>query len=353
MPEQPVSVPVDSPSDEIPLAPDKASAAAKYGVDSLNDIYGGAGIHVRMLTDIRRVLAYQKAIMGLVANKDVLEIGCGTGILSATAAKAGARSVTALEMTEIADCAEKTFKANGVEVELIRNLSLDADFGNRKFDVIIHELIGDDPVAEGMLVILCDAAKRFLKPGGVFIPSSMDIHCLGVYSPELVRPSPAMTASIDRLKALQGVYGLNLEPFLALAEAYAESLETIETTSGKRMPTASFNVVNHQPMTTDIITNSFDFVELGCTEEIESVATGSGEATADGEINGILLSFRADMSGLSAVCTLPELPQTHWNKMVIPLAKPFSIKKGDVVFVESEVVPGHGIRFRMVANMWL
>lgn len=60
------------------------------------DSYAHFGIHEEMLKDEVRTLTYKNSMLHnrhLFKNKTVLDIGCGTGILSMFAAKAGAAKV--------------------------------------------------------------------------------------------------------------------------------------------------------------------------------------------------------------------------------------------------------------------
>ena len=117
-----------------------------------------------------RVQAYRAAILRQCAGKRVVEIGCGTGILSIFAAQAGATAVTAIEETRIAELAARLLVANGVEdrVEIKLGNSRDVEI-DPPADVIVHELLGSDPFSESILPVIADA-RRFLAPGGRFEP---------------------------------------------------------------------------------------------------------------------------------------------------------------------------------------
>jgi predicted RNA methylase len=61
----------------------------------------------------------------------VLDVGCGTGILSMFAAKAGAAKVICVEFTAIASVTEQLVRANGMDgvVTVIQGAMEDVDIG--------------------------------------------------------------------------------------------------------------------------------------------------------------------------------------------------------------------------------
>lgn len=69
------------------------------------DSYSHFHIHEEMLRDSVRTLCYREAIElnpKAFHGKSVLDIGCGTGVLSIFAARAGAARVVGVEMAQIA-----------------------------------------------------------------------------------------------------------------------------------------------------------------------------------------------------------------------------------------------------------
>lgn len=69
-----------------------------------------------MLTDRVRTSTYATFILSnptLFRGAVVMDVGCGTGILTLLAARAGAKRVFAVEASKIADKAEANIKASG------------------------------------------------------------------------------------------------------------------------------------------------------------------------------------------------------------------------------------------------
>jgi type I protein arginine methyltransferase len=84
-------------------------ASNTKGLDYYFRSYSSVGIHEEMLRDKLRTNAYREAIYRnkhLFKGKTVLDVGCGTGILSLFAASAGAKKVFAVDMASITNQAK-------------------------------------------------------------------------------------------------------------------------------------------------------------------------------------------------------------------------------------------------------
>jgi type I protein arginine methyltransferase len=80
--------------------------------------YGESEIHQIMLQDRVRTSTYADFILRtpqIFVDAVVLDVGCGTGILSLFAARAGAKKVFAVDAAPIAEKARETVKRNGME----------------------------------------------------------------------------------------------------------------------------------------------------------------------------------------------------------------------------------------------
>ncbi|CAH2089461.1 unnamed protein product [Euphydryas editha] len=138
--------------------------------------------HRLMLEDHPRTDAYRKAILENKAyfkDKIVMDVGCGTGILSIFCAQAGAKKVYAVESSKLAKIAKEVIEENNFEKIIkvlyskVEDVALPRDI---KVDAIVSEWMGFHLLHEGMLDSVLIARDKFLKPDGEMFPESAVIY---------------------------------------------------------------------------------------------------------------------------------------------------------------------------------
>uniref|UniRef100_A0A8C2AXB7 Histone-arginine methyltransferase CARM1 n=1 Tax=Cyprinus carpio TaxID=7962 RepID=A0A8C2AXB7_CYPCA len=141
--------------------------------------YGCLSQQQNMLQDYLRTATYQKAILLNdvdFRDKVVLDVGCGTGILSFFAVQAGAKKVYAVEGSSVAKYAEILVKSNNLSNKItVLSGKIEEVCCPEKVDVIISEPIGYMLLNERMLESYLHA-KKWLKPKGMMFPTQSDIH---------------------------------------------------------------------------------------------------------------------------------------------------------------------------------
>ncbi|KAK1292576.1 putative protein arginine N-methyltransferase 3 [Acorus calamus] len=170
--------------------------------DSYFGAYGSFGIHKEMISDKVRMDAYRDAIMknpSLLKHATVLDVGCGTGILSLFAAQAGALRVIAVEASEkMASVATQIAKDNGLLLEgnltgdmeqttgvisvvhgMVEELDNTIQVPPHSVDVLLSEWMGYCLLYESMLSSILYARDRWLKPGGAILPDTATIFVAG------------------------------------------------------------------------------------------------------------------------------------------------------------------------------
>ena len=107
-----------------------------------------------MIQDSVRTSAYRNAISPeLFKDKIVLDVGCGSGILSLFCAQAGAKIVYAVEMSDIAEKAVKIIEKNNFShvINVIKGKMEDVELPVEEVDIIVSEWMGYCLIYESML----------------------------------------------------------------------------------------------------------------------------------------------------------------------------------------------------------
>jgi len=164
-----------------------------------------------MLKDTIRTDAYRDFIYAnkpLFAGKTILDVGCGTGILSLFCAKAGAARVIAVDNSAIIDKARENIYANGYShiITCLRGKVEEVSLPVEKVDIIVSEWMGYCLLYEAMLDSVIWARDRYLKPEGLMVPSHMNMWVAPVADPDYVA---------DHVAFWRDVYGFDMKAMQA------------------------------------------------------------------------------------------------------------------------------------------
>ncbi len=279
--------------------------------------FDAASVHVRMLDDRARTEAFLAAIAEVVRPGDVVvDLGTGTGVLALAAARAGARRVYAIEAGSICESAQAVFAAAGVadRVQLVRGWSSEVELPERA-DVLLSEIVGNDPLGERIVEHTADAARRFLKPAARLVPERIRILGLPVDVPAEVLAKHRFTAG--RLERWRSWYGLDLG---ALAAA------------NPRVP-RSFLVDPYRARGWQALSEPVVFADLALGSERSSVIEHTAEATAvaDGELSGVIVGFELVLGPTTELATRPAAVRrdNHWRSPCWIQPEPLLLAAGE------------------------
>lgn len=213
-------------SSELPPGVGKKEATASSGTASAGDAaaagdkpkefdgqyywnsYAHFGIHEEMLKDEVRTKTYRNSIImnkHLFRGKVVLDVGCGTGILSMFAARAGAKRVIGVDASDICDQARQIVAANGLSdtVTLIKGKveEITLPEGIDKVDVIVSEWMGYCLLYEGMLNTVLYARDKWLREGGILLPDQATMYITAIEDAEYKE---------DKINFWDSVYGFDM-----------------------------------------------------------------------------------------------------------------------------------------------
>jgi hypothetical protein len=140
--------------------------------------------HLGYIADRTRLDRFRAAIAEVLRSGDrVADLGCGSGILGLLCLQAGASHVYAIESSNVAEVARRTLTRSGYgdRATIVRNLSQRVELPER-VDLLICDHVGFFGVDYGILQLLRDARRRFLKTDGRMIPARLRLWIAAVES---------------------------------------------------------------------------------------------------------------------------------------------------------------------------
>ncbi|CAG8596871.1 11126_t:CDS:2, partial [Ambispora gerdemannii] len=274
------------------------------------DSYAHFGIHEEMLKDDVRTLSYRNSIYQnrhLFKDKIVLDVGCGTGILSMFAAKAGAEHVYGIDMSNIIDQARQIVKDNRLDdsryfvyqITLIKGKMEEVELPVQQVDIIISEWMGYFLLYESMLDTVLVARDKYLKPGGLIFPDKATIYLSAIEDGEY---------KDEKIGFWDNVYGFDFSSIKSVA--LREPL--VDTVDYKAVVTAPYAVKE---------------IDIHTVQKSDLIFTAPFKLTAtrDDYIHAFIAWFDI------AFTACPHAKYTHWKQTVFYTNDPITIKNGESI----------------------
>ena len=320
--------------------------------DSYFESYSRFGIHRDMLGDVPRTSTYAAALERnptLIRGATVLDVGCGTGILSLFAARAGASVVVGVDGSQrMAALAAALAADNGFGPQLsgepgtvhvvAGKLEAMDSLPVAQFDVIVSEWMGYALLYESMLDTVILARDKFLKPGGAVLPDVASFFAAGV------------TREAAGAEFWDAVYGFD---FSRVAREIND--EALGARLARVLPVPAAAVATHTaPVKSfDLTTVMPADVEFTAAFELQPLAEKGTSHVA-----GLVLWFDTNFS--SRFCaehpvtltTSPHAPQTHWAQTLFDLKTPVVVLAGPAGNDPDPGGPVLGTAARPASSLW-
>jgi protein arginine N-methyltransferase 1 len=294
-------------------------------------------VHARMLADVRRAERFGAAIAQACRGRRVVEVGTGTGVLAVLAARAGARRVVAIEETPVAGIAREVVRRSGVAkvVTVVDGPARDAALAPaERGEVLVAELLGGDPLDEGILDAVADARERLLVAGARTIPRVLEVWAQGIEARDERLEAPRRLAALAEAERALGVdLGPVREALAARAPGtFTAEVRGLEPGGGARLLTARARLFRF-----DLERGPLDALRRAAQDVRAAASLPVEEA---GRLGAVAVFFRAELAEGIELSNAPLAPETHWGQLVAPLARPRDVRPGDRVGIEARARRG-------------
>lgn len=264
-----------------------------------------------MAADGVRMDAYARVIAKTVRpGSIVVDLGCGTGILSLLALRAGAQRVHAIDINPAVWLARDLAIENGFGDRLVvhHGSSLDVELAE-KADVVLADMRGSCPLFDQNLALMEDARSRLLAPGGVLVPSRDRLMVAFV------------EAASHRLDLENGWSGFELHGFEA-ASARSSTLNS------------AYNDDNAPLLASHVISEAKPWTEIRYGEPFTRAFAGNVELamTRAGTATALAIWFEATLHDDIGFTNAPG-QQLVYKRTVLPLLEPVRVSHGEIARV--------------------
>ncbi|MEL7444664.1 MAG: methyltransferase domain-containing protein [Pseudomonadota bacterium] len=152
--------------------------------------------HLEYLSLPNRSAKYRQAIQAVLKPEgSVADLGCGVGVLGMFCLEAGAKAVWGIDKSDAIELARESARQAGLskQYHCIADSTFRAELPDQ-VDLIICDHVGFFGFDYGMIEMLDDARRRFLKPGGAVMPQALGLVVAGVSSDACAQKAAAWTA---------------------------------------------------------------------------------------------------------------------------------------------------------------
>ncbi|XP_062520315.1 protein arginine N-methyltransferase 1-like [Corticium candelabrum] len=297
------------------------SAEEMTSADYYFDSYAHFGIHEEMLKDEVRMLTYRNSIYynkHLFRGKTVLDVGCGTGILSMFCAKAGAAKVFAIDFSSIVEYAKTIIHDNGYDkvIQVIRGKVEEVELPVENVDIIVSEWMGYCLFYETMLPTVIFARDKWLKPEGLLFPDKASLHICAIED---------RSYKDEKINWWESVYGFDMSALrrVAMSEPLVDVVEP------KQVVTSSclLKEIDLHTITVEELTFSVPF-EVHCRRQ--------------DYIDAFVVWFNVEFTPChkrTGFSTAPEARYTHWKQTVFYLDECLTVKKNEGLTGQFDMKP--------------
>ncbi|KAI8367011.1 S-adenosyl-L-methionine-dependent methyltransferase [Choanephora cucurbitarum] len=287
--------------------------------------YAQNEIHEQMLKDKARTEAYRDFAYenkDVFKDKVVLDVGCGTGILSMFAARAGAKQVFSVDNSAIIEKAKLNIKENGLDhiITCVRGKVEEIKLPVNKVDIIVSEWMGYFLLFEAMLDSVLVARDRWLAPNGIMAPSHTRILICALEDESLKN---------DRVHYWNDVYGFKMSAMKPnLEEALVDYIQP-------------HSVMSDVVTIKDLYLQDITIKQLDFSNPFKITVKRDGQIhafsgwfdtwfTRDG--HAIPLEREAQkVEGEVYMTTSPFGEDTHWKQTTFILEESLDVKAGDQI----------------------
>ncbi|XP_016493782.2 putative protein arginine N-methyltransferase 3 [Nicotiana tabacum] len=343
---------------------DSSLYIAKVAANKVKDVnksyfggYSSYGIHRDMISDKVRTDAYRQAILenpSLIKGAVVMDVGCGTGILSLFAAQAGASRVIAVEASEkMAAVAAQIAKDNnilriGSENEgsdpgngvmevvqgMVEELQSTQKVRPHSVDVLVSEWMGYCLLYESMLSSVLYARDQFLKPGGAVLPDMATMFVAG------------FGRGGTSIPFWENIYGFNMSCIGEEIVKDASRIPIVDVIDSCDIITNSTVLQNF-----DLVTMKLEEMDFTAKVELELKGETSGNGSPGSKpittwCYGVVIWFETGFTERfckekpTVLSTSPHTPSTHWSQTVLTFSEPIAMVSSGKLNVDKMAAVG-------------